>query len=181
MPSVDKGRFIGQVRALVAVANTTQVRMAPNKCTVHLPPPKNIPKFITNSKPVTLICQRFAEIHQEQGMALAAIRLLKTAITKLRPNSESLTPLHADFLQICLLAKDYRAALAILSEDVLVIASPDSYKFKPRDMLRYFYYGGMIYTGLKDFAKAAEFFKIVCISPTPSRESYNSRVRVSWY
>jgi len=41
---------------------------------------------------------------------MGAIRDLHTAITKLRPNSESVTPLHADFLQACLGAKNYKAA-----------------------------------------------------------------------
>lgn len=107
------------------------------------------------------MCQRFAEVHQEQKLPLAAIRTLKIAITKLRPNSESLTALHADFLQICLLAKDYRAALSVLADEILALAHPDSYNLKPTDVLRYFYYGGMIYIGIKDFIKALEFFKMV--------------------
>ena len=110
---------------------------------------------------VARVCQKFAEIHQEQKTPLAAIKLLKIAITKLRPNSESLTPLHADFLQTCLLAKDYRAALPVLSDEVLALANPESYNLKARDVLRFFYYGGMIYTGVKNFGKALEFFKMV--------------------
>jgi len=94
-------------------------------------------------------------------MALASIKVLKFAITKLRPNSESLTSLHADFLQMCLLAKDYRAALPLLTDEVLALANPESYGLRTRDMLRFFYYGGMVYTGAKDFGKAVEFFKMV--------------------
>jgi COP9 signalosome complex subunit 3 len=138
--AVDPARYVAQVRALIPVANTTQVRLAPSK--------------------FARVCQKFAEIHQEQKTPLAAIKLLKIAITKLRPNSESLTPLHADFLQTCLLAKDYRAALPVLSDEVLALANPESYNLKARDVLRFFYYGGMIYTGVKNFGKALEFFKM---------------------
>jgi COP9 signalosome complex subunit 3 len=110
---------------------------------------------------VARVCQKFAEIHQEQKTPLAAIKLLKIAITKLRPNSESLTPLHADFLQTCLLAKDYRAALPVLSDEVLALANPETYNLKAKDVLRFFYYGGMVYTGVKNFGKALEFFRMV--------------------
>jgi len=68
-------------------------------------------------------------------------------------------------LQICLLAKDYRAALPILSEEVLGLADPETYNFKTKDLLRYYYYGGMVYVGVKDFGKAVEFFKLGFTAP----------------
>jgi COP9 signalosome complex subunit 3 len=162
--SVDPARFAVQVRTLIPVANTTQVRLAPSK--------------------FARLCQRFAEIHQEQKTPLASIKLLKIAITKLRPNSESLTPLHADFLQMCLLAKDFRAALPVLGDEVLALAHPENYNLKARDVLRFFYYGGMIYTGVKDFGKALEFFKMGFTVPAivvsaVMVESYKKYVLVS--
>jgi hypothetical protein len=168
--SVDPARFAAQVRTLIPVANTTQVRLAPSKCTPpHInstnaqvqPPDRLTLSFDCCAPLVARLCQRFAEIHQEQKTPLASIKLLKIAITKLRPNSESLTPLHADFLQMCLLAKDYRAALPVLGDEVLALAHPENYNLKARDVLRFFYYGGMIFTGVKDFGKALEFFKMV--------------------
>jgi COP9 signalosome complex subunit 3 len=139
VPNIDAFKFVTQARLFFPLASTVQVRMLPGK--------------------FYRICQRFIEIYQEQGAFVAAIKPIKTALFKLRPNSETLTPLHADFLQLCLLAKDYRAALSVLAEEPLNIANPESYNFKPRDMLRYFYYGGMVYTGVKDFGKAVELFK----------------------
>jgi len=164
VPSADPGRFVAQVRTLVPVAHTTQVRQVPLK--------------------FTKVCQRFAEILQGQKMALASIKVLKFAITKLRPNSESLTSLHADFLQMCLLAKDYRAALPLLTDEVLALANPESYGLRTSDMLRFFYYGGMVYTGAKDFGKAVEFFKMAFTVPAIALsavmvEAYKKYVLVS--
>jgi len=139
VPNIDAGKFVNQVRIFIPQASTVQVRLLPAK--------------------FYRICQRYAEIHQEQGVAIAAIKPLRLALTKLRPNSECLTPLHAEFLQLCLLAKDYRAALPILADEPISIANPDSYNFKPREMLRYFYYGGMVYAGVKQWGKAVEFFR----------------------
>lgn len=97
----------------------------------------------------------------EQGTPMRAIQPLRIALSKIRPNSESLTPLDADYLQVCLLAKDYRAALPVLAEEMLAIAHPEDYNFKTKDFLRYFYYGGMIFVGVKQYAKAVDFFRLV--------------------
>ncbi|KAL6042068.1 COP9 signalosome complex subunit 3 [Balamuthia mandrillaris] len=137
--SSDPLTFVGQVSRLIKEGNTQQIRLSPFK--------------------FSRVCSRYAEIYRNEGRALACIRPLRMALQKLRPNSDTLTPLHADFLQMCLLAKDYRAALPVLAEEVLAIADPERYGFKPVDLLRYFYYGGMVYVGVKQFEQALEFFK----------------------
>jgi len=105
------------------------------------------------------------DIMLEQGTPMRAVLPLRLALTKLRPGSEVLTPLDADFLQVCLLAKDYRAALPVLAEEVLSIANPEEYNFKTKDFLRYFYYGGMIYVGVKQYGKALDFFRLGFTAP----------------
>jgi len=160
----DVNTFINQTRRLLASCNIPQVRMAPVK-------------FI-------MICRRFTDIMLEQGTPMRAIQPLRQALNKLRPGSEVLTPLDADFLQVCLLAKDYRAALPVLAEEVLSIANPDDYNFKTKDFLRYFYYGGMIYVGAKQYGKAIDFFRLGFTSPAVVLsaimvESYKKYVLVS--
>jgi len=51
---------------------------------------------------------------------MAAIRALKTGITKFAP-ADHLTPLHALLAQVALLSKNYKAALPILDRDVVEI------------------------------------------------------------
>ena len=92
--------------------------------------------------------------------ALSAVRPLREAIIKLKPSSNFLTPIHADFFQCCLLSHNYNAALPILTEEVYEIPNPEDYKdLRPQDLLRFFYYGGMIHVGLKNYTLALEFFK----------------------
>jgi len=105
------------------------------------------------------------DIMMEQGTPLRAIQPLRIALNKIRPNSESLTPLDADFLQVCMLAKDYRAALPLLAEDMLAIANPEDYNFKTKDFLRYYYYGGMVLVGVKQYARAVDFFRLGFTTP----------------
>jgi len=141
----DPARFVSQVRTVINSGTTKQVR--------HVPA-----KFVQ-------VCKKFLEIHMEANQPMGAIRDLHTAITKLRPNSESVTPLHADFLQACLGAKNYKAALPVLSEEVYELASPDDYKLTPKDLLRYFYYAGNICVGMKQFDRALEYYKLGITAP----------------
>jgi len=141
----DPNLFVAQTRRLLGTCNIPQVRLAPMK--------------------LIMICRKYMDIMLEQGTPMRAIQPLRIALSKLRPNSESLTPLDADFLQVCLLAKDYRAALPVLAEEMLAIANPEDYNFKPKDFLRYFYYGGMVFVGVKQYAKAVEFFKLGFTTP----------------
>jgi len=141
----DANIFISQTRRLLASCNVVQVRLAPVK--------------------LIMICRRFTDIMLDQGTPMRAIQPLRQALNKLRPGSEVLTPLDADFLQVCLLAKDYRAALPVLAEEALAIANPEEHNFKTKDFLRYYYYGGMIYVGVKQYGKALDFFRLGFTAP----------------
>lgn len=59
---------------------------------------------------------------------------LLTAIRKLQTSSEHLTPLHPEFLLLCLLAKCYKTGLSVLHDDISEVD-------QPRDLFLYCYYG----------------------------------------
>lgn len=71
--------------------------------------------------------------------------------------------LHAIFVQKCLEAKCYRDATSVL--DIGITEFPFGKKgiteVSNQDVLQYFLYGGMIYIGLKDWRKAADFLSFV--------------------
>ena len=63
---------------------------------------------------------------QQQASSIAlrvkaqlAIGPLEAAIKALRPSPNSLTPLHADFVKVCLLSHNYEAALTLVQDDIL--------------------------------------------------------------
>lgn len=118
--------------------STEQIRIAPEKFTV--------------------LCRRLKEQAMQLQVPIQAIIPLRTAVRKLQPSPEHLTPLHPDLLLVCLLAKCYKAALSILEEDIFEIDIP-------KDFLLYCYYGGMIFIGLKRFNKALEFFQHAITAP----------------
>lgn len=137
--------------------STEQIRIAPEKFTV--------------------LCRRLKEQAIQLQVPIQAIIPLRTAVRKLQPSPEHLTPLHPDLLLVCLLAKCYKAALSILEEDIFEIDIP-------KDFLLYCYYGGMIFIGLKRFNKALEFFQHAITAPATTLtaitvEAYKKFVLVS--
>jgi len=145
LAKVDAVKFTGQVQTLLQSGSSSQIRMAPAK--------------------FSHICRRFAEIAFEANQPIRAIKPLLQALKKLRPNTEALTPVHTDFLQACLLAKCYHAALPVLEEEIFDVNS-DVTSVTPRDMLLYYYYGGLVYTGVHEFKKALDCFRMVITAPS---------------
>ncbi|CAK4660081.1 hypothetical protein LEN26_020836 [Aphanomyces euteiches] len=97
-------------------------------------------------------------------------------------NKYALTSLHGYFALACLHAKCYHAALAILDQPVFEVATPSA--VRSIHVLEYFYYGGMIYTGLKQFRDAAAFFSMALTTPAHVLsavvvESYKKYILVS--
>jgi COP9 signalosome complex subunit 3 len=106
------------------------------------------------------VCRKLTELTIDAKQPIRAIRYLRTAIQILAPSPEHLTPLHSDLMQVSLLAKTYSAALPYLDQEPLEIDHKAT-SLTTKDVLLYFYYGGMVYTGLKQFEKARGMFKLV--------------------
>jgi len=113
---------------------------------------------------VAQICRRFKDLSVEANQSIRAVKTLKTAVQKLRPGSEVLTPVHCDFLQVCLLSKCFHAAIPILNDEISEV-NQDATGITPKDMLLYYYYGGLIYAGEKDYKRALVFFRTAITAP----------------
>eukprot|EP01115_Flamella_aegyptia_P011108 TRINITY_DN50800_c0_g1_i2.p1 TRINITY_DN50800_c0_g1~~TRINITY_DN50800_c0_g1_i2.p1 ORF type:complete len:207 (+),score=72.26 TRINITY_DN50800_c0_g1_i2:40-660(+) len=139
-PKIDANKFLSQAHRFLINANNNQIRLVGNR--------------------YGAIAKKYAQICIESGQAMKAIKPLRLAVVKLRPNSDTLTPVHSDLIQCCLISKNYAAALQTLDEEIFEVNS-DSTGVSPRDFLLYYYYGGMVYTGLKEYKKAFSFFRTV--------------------
>jgi len=162
-PKLEYGRFINQVSRFALNCNAQQIKYSPVK--------------------VSMICRRFTEICVETNQTLKAVKILRSVVRKLRPNSESLTPVHADFLQVCLLSKCYSIAGSVLEDEIFEV-NQDITGVTARDMLLYYYYGGMILIGLKEYKRAFNFFKQAVAAPaivlsSIMVESYKKYILVS--
>jgi len=139
----DPEIFILQVAKFLNLCIAKQIRMDPTK--------------------FRLVCFKFTEVCRETKQPIRAIKPLKNAIWKIGPGDQ-ITPQHAMFLQSCILAKCYKAALPVLVRFVFEI-EPEKTGIESIDTRLYFYYGGICYIGLKQFNKALEFFEIVISAP----------------
>ncbi len=65
-------------------------------------------------------------------------------------------------LQLCLLAKCFKPAVPFLELDMMDICKENG-AYDAKHFLCFYYYGGMIYTGLKNFERALYFFEQVFV------------------
>ena len=66
--------------------------------------------------------------------------------------------MHMHLIKVCLSAKAYHLAVAHLDADLFEV---DPRSVTPADYMSFYYYGGMVYLGLKNFARALHFFRMV--------------------
>ena len=128
------------------------------------------------------------------------INLICTAILRLDPSSSCFTSNHLLFARLCLECREYSAALPVLDKDIfhlpsypntesLQVNTPflcSSHEFSSSFItstshlserldhtyhLRYFLFGAMIYTKLRNWTKALHFLEVVITCPTVNTAS----------
>jgi len=161
--NADPKLFVDQCVQFLRVCSPQQIRLDPKRF-----------KFV---------CQRFTEYCVEGKQAIRAIQPLKWAILRVQPMVEHITPQHANMLMCCVISKCYKAGVNLLSQEVYEVDAKST-GVTPRDMLLYFYYGGICWIAVKDWEKAVYFFQQVISAPAvvPSQimvEAYKKYVLVS--
>ncbi|CAK9819041.1 COP9 signalosome complex subunit 3 [Anthophora quadrimaculata] len=116
------------------------------------------------------LCHLFTQTLVELKIPLRGIELLRRAIRKIQLFDSQLTSIHADLCQLCLLSKCFKPALEFLDIDVTGISQEEG-QFDSKYFLLYYYYGGMIYTALKNYDRALYFFE-VCVTTPAMAVSY---------
>ncbi|XP_041062492.1 COP9 signalosome complex subunit 3 isoform X3 [Cetorhinus maximus] len=104
------------------------------------------------------LCHQLTNALVERKQPLRGISILKQAIDKMQMNTNQLTSVHADLCQLCLLAKCFNPAIPYLEVDMTDICKENG-AYDAKHFLCYYYYGGMIYTGLKNFERALYFYE----------------------
>mmetsp|Transcript_18168 Transcript_18168/g.51685 ORF Transcript_18168/g.51685 Transcript_18168/m.51685 type:complete len:684 (-) Transcript_18168:832-2883(-) len=110
------------------------------------------------------ICSRYSEMAMQLPQGLRALPALKAAIGKLQPAPHVLTPIHPEFLKVCLKLKHYTYAVDVIEVPILDL-KPKQTCLYVEDFLLYFYYGAMIHIGLKEYPRAIQFLNLVLCCP----------------
>ncbi|CAK0832886.1 unnamed protein product [Prorocentrum cordatum] len=121
------------------------------------------------SQPVSTLCRSYAQMAIEDGQAamVQAVLPLRCAVEKLRPSAETLTPVHADFLRVCLKAKAYPFASPVLDQPIydISMSNGSSSQMTPQSFLCYFYYGALLRIGMKEYQLALQMLLVVLTCP----------------
>lgn len=142
--AVDVGSFFSQTQHFMKDCNSEQIKLAPHQ--------------------FTRLCRKFLGVAIDQRNYMGAVKPLKLAVSKFSPSIEFLTPVHVDFVQICLLAKCYHVASDVISKPIFDI-DPKQTALVPQDLLRYFYYTGMLHIGLKQYNAALDSLQMCVTAP----------------
>ncbi|CAB3376108.1 Hypothetical predicted protein [Cloeon dipterum] len=135
------------------------------------------------------LCHLFTKWMVERKTVMKGIDVLRKAISRIQTNEAQLTAVHADLCQLCLLSKCLKPALQVLDVDITCILPEydppvQGHQFESEHFLRYFYYGGMIYTAVKQYDRALYFYEVALTTPAFAvshvmLESYKKYILVS--
>jgi len=111
-------------------------------------------------------------IESGQQAMLKSLLPLRSAFEKLRENPETLTLVHSEFLRVCLKAKVYHLAAAVLDQPIFDIVNSgnssslnSSHQLTPQSFLSYFYYGALVRIGTREYIKALQLLLVVLTCP----------------
>jgi len=121
-------------------------------------------KFLRmDPKKFRLICKKFLEICIEIRQPMRAIKPLRSAVYKIAAEDQ-ITPQHYMFTLACIKARCYKTALSLLDSNPFSV-DPSRTGIESVDIRLFFYYGGIVYTALKNFKQAQESFLNVISFP----------------
>lgn len=130
------------------------------------------------------IVHKFTQVATELQVPMRAILPLEKAVRIAQEDDNQLTSVHADLLQCCLLSHSYRRARKILQESFLCVGDIRKNGFSQSDYLRFWYYAGLVFTGLKEFGRAIDCYETCFSAPAialsaPALEAYKKHMLVS--
>ncbi|CAM9126931.1 unnamed protein product [Sphacelaria rigidula] len=83
----------------------------------------------------------------------------------MRGNTSTLTPVHPEFLQCCIMAKCYKQGARFMDDQSVFGVDPKATGLTPLHFLRHFYYGGIVYIGTKRWKDALDSFLMLVTAP----------------
>ncbi|KAL6769318.1 hypothetical protein ACKKBG_A30530 [Auxenochlorella protothecoides x Auxenochlorella symbiontica] len=114
---------------------------------------------------VARLARRMKSAALREGAGKSALCTLRKAALRLIPGTKYISPLHADIFQLCILTKNYHAALPFIEHEAYDV-DPSKTGSTNLDVLLYCYYGGLVETTRRRYACALWFFE--CALSVPS-------------
>ncbi|CEG37944.1 cop9 signalosome complex subunit [Plasmopara halstedii] len=123
-------------------------------------------------KRLSVLCDQYARQAVGLQQSLKIIFPLRSFLQRFHEQEKAvLTPLHAQYLYLCLHSKCYFAAIEILDQTLIEVHS-QSHLVTCVDFLGYAYYGGLLYLGEKRYQDSLDFFQLVVTAPAISLSAF---------
>jgi len=137
----------------------------------------------------TSLCRNMVTIasksDQAQVKLMSILRALGVAVEKFRSSPDVLTPIHSEYLRACLKAKAYHLPVSLLNQPIYDLCGPSvgfygpmapvresngvyNCGITPEEYLAFWFYGALIWIGLKEFLKAQNMLLMALICPSQS-------------
>ncbi|OWZ23366.1 COP9 signalosome complex subunit [Phytophthora megakarya] len=117
------------------------------------------------------LCEQYARLSVDMQQSIKAVYPLRTFLRRYYDHHAVLTPLHAQWLYLCLHSKCYFAAMELLDKTLVEIHS-QSHLVTCVDFLGYAYYGGLLYLGEKRYQDALDLFQLAITAPAVSLSAF---------
>eukprot|EP00904_Undaria_pinnatifida_P007183 jgi/Undpi1/3595/HiC_scaffold_16.g06967.m1 len=111
------------------------------------------------------VCHKFCQVCISEDRVREALLPLRSAAYKMGAEKSTLTPVHPDFLQCCLVAKCYSLGARFMDDQQIFGVDPVATGLTPLHFLRHFYYGGIAYIGAKQWKEALNSFLMLLTAP----------------
>lgn len=123
-------------------------------------------------KKLSVLCEEYARQAMDMQQSIKAIFPLRSFLLRYHEQEKAvLTPLHAQFLYLCLHSKCYFAAMEILDQTIVEIHS-QLQLVTSVDFLGYAYYGGLLFLGEKRYQDALNFFQLAVTAPAVTLSAF---------
>jgi len=126
----------------------------------------------SNHKQVALVGKEFGfivnkltELVCDRNLAMMHIRLLMHSAGLQTQELHTLTPSHTCVLQLCISSGMYTFGASFIRQSQVMAVDPNVSGLTSSDFLRYFYYAGIIFIGVRDFAGASDSFMQILTTP----------------
>ncbi|KAI0253004.1 hypothetical protein BJV78DRAFT_1123777 [Lactifluus subvellereus] len=114
---------------------------------------------------VTMLAKGIVQRAEALGSDKAAIVPLYDLLMRFAPDLSYLTPIHPIFVTACSATCFFTAALPVLEVPISQISTTLYPDLRYQDHLVYHYTGGIVFTALRRYADAAEFFELCASAP----------------
>ncbi|TMW56871.1 hypothetical protein Poli38472_006881 [Pythium oligandrum] len=133
-----------------------------------------VPVYVASKeiRRVSSLCVHYVNLVVGLQQGIRAVFPLKSFLRRFHQHGNTdVTPIHGQFMYLCLRAKCYSAAMEILDQPLFEVHS-QTHLVSAVDVLSYAYYGGLLYLGEKRYQDTIDLFLMAVTVPAVALSAF---------